>query len=122
MSSHRIERLQEEIRHEVSRILLFEMTEALLQRVTLTRVVLTRDLSLARIYYEAPEDPAGKPDLKKALKEGLDRARGFVRKQLAGRLRLKMLPKIEFYYDETQAELARVDALLSGVSKAGAIS
>ena len=109
MSQHRLERLQEEILHAVSSIVLLEVTDPLIKGVTLTRVVLTRDLGIARIYYEAPGPETGR----ETIRRGLNRARGFIRKQLAPRLNLRVVPQMEFFYDETQDEISRVNRLFT---------
>ena len=108
-NTHRIERIQEEVQHLVSSVLLFEVTDPLLQRVTVTRVVVTKDVSTARIYYESAVPKSQRDE----LQEGLDRARGFVRRQLASRMSLKFVPEIQFFYDETTEEVSRVEGLLS---------
>ncbi len=109
MSTHRIKRIQEEIQHAVSSILLLEVTDPLLRTVTVTRALVTKDLSLARIYYDAP----GGDQEKIKVQEALLRARGFIRKQLAQRLRVKAMPELEFFYDETREEISRVEELFS---------
>jgi ribosome-binding factor A len=109
MGTHRIKRIQEEIQHAVSSVLLFEMTDPFLQGITVTRVVLTKDVGTARVYYET-----GVPKARReALQQGLDRARGFVRRQLASRINLKSVPEIQFFYDETNEEVSRVEGLFS---------
>ncbi len=109
MSQHRIKRLEEEIRHAVSSILLFTATDPLVKGVTITRVVLTRDLGIARVYYEA----AGSETKRKEIQAGLDRARGFVRRELADRVTLKMIPEVQFFYDETSDEISRIEGLFA---------
>ena len=106
--SRRIEKLQEEIRHRATEILLYEMEDPRLRDVTITRVRLTGDLGFARIYYEAA--PA---ERRSEVEKALQRAAGFVRKGLAGRLQLRLAPQIEFFYDETQEEIRRVEELFA---------
>lgn len=85
------------------------MTDPLIQGITVTRVVVTKDVGTARVYYEA-----GVPKKQRdALQEALDRARGFVRRQLASRMSLKFVPEIQFFYDETNEEVSRVEGLFS---------
>ena len=126
MSLHRIDRLQEEIQHEVSSILLFEVTDPWVKGVTITHVMVTKDLGLARVYYEVPSltsgeekaSPASEKKIKDSLQKiqkGLNRAKGFFRKQLASRLSLRVIPEIEFFYDEQKDALARVDALFAKI-------
>ena len=112
MGEHRIKRIQEEIQHAASSVFLFEMTDPLLQGLTITRVVVTKDVGTARIYYDTGADREKK---REAVQEALDRARGFVRRQLASRLNLKSVPEIQFFYDETGEEVSRIEGLLSKI-------
>lgn len=111
MSTHRLKRIEEEIRHHVSSLLVFEMTDPDLKGLTVTRVMVTKDLGLGRIYYHlATETPT---EVREKVAQALRRARGFVRRQLAGRLNMRIVPEIEFFYDETEDEASRVEKLFS---------
>lgn len=112
MSAYRLKRIQEEIQHVVSALILFDMTDPEIKGVTVTRVLVTKDLGLARIYYETI---ATKKEEKSSIHKALNRARGFVRKQLASKLSIKMMPEIEFFYDETKEEVSRVEELFSKI-------
>lgn len=111
MATHRVKRIEEEIRHHVSSLLIFEMTDPDLKGVTVTRAMVTKDLSLARIYYNlavnTPKETRARVEL------ALRRSCGYVRRQLAGHLDMRIVPKIEFFYDETEEEAARVERLFS---------
>ncbi|MBI2067093.1 MAG: 30S ribosome-binding factor RbfA [Deltaproteobacteria bacterium] len=109
MSSHRIERLKEEVRQIVTEILLYEMRDPRFQHIIVTKVHLTKDLSLARIYYEK----GATSELKEALQEAFEKAKGFVRRRLASQLKLRIMPQVEFYFDETNQEIQRVEELFS---------
>lgn len=109
MSTHRIERLQAEIKQAVSTLLLFEVTDPLLKGITITRIHLTPDLGMARVYYQADGDKS----LRTAIQEGFQRAKGFFRKKLASELELRTTPDMSFFYDETAEEVQRVESLFS---------
>lgn len=111
MGQHRIKRVEEEIQHAVSSIVLFELTDPGIRNVTITRVIATKDLSLARIYYDVGSR-LGLED-KKKVHESLRKAQGFVRRRLAERMNFKKMPEIEFFYDETLEETTRVEDLFS---------
>ena len=108
MVSRRIERLQEEIGNRVNRLLRFEVQDPRVRGVTVTRVMLTRDLGLARVYYET-----GDPADRVMVGEGLEAAKGFIRRNLASGLELKFAPQVEFFYDETREAVQKVEALFS---------
>ena len=111
MSAPRTERLAEQIRIDASEVLAREVHDPGVGFVTLTRVRVTADLQLARLYYTLMGDAAARRTTAKAL----DRVAPFVRRQLGGRLRLRRVPDIEFVYDESVAHQARVEELLQEI-------
>lgn len=106
--SHRTERIAEQIREEVSQILATEVADPGVGLVTVTRVKVTPDLSLARIYWTIIGDAAERTRTTKALQ----RAAAFVRHVLATRVTLRRVPEVAFQYDEGLAAHQRVEELL----------
>jgi ribosome-binding factor A len=76
--------------------------------LTLTRVKVTPDLQSARVYYTTLGDEAARRETGKALK----RAMPFLRRQLGQRLRLRRVPELDFFYDESIAHADRVEKIL----------
>lgn len=95
---------------EVRTLLLLEMGNPLLAQISVTRVLLTKDLSSARIYYETSEKDRA------AVTAELNKLRGAVRKELAQRMQLRAVPKLEFFYDETNETISRVERLIDSLS------
>ncbi len=106
--SHRTERIAEQLREEVSQILATEVADPGVGLVTVTRVKVTPDLSLARIYWTIIGDAAERKRTTKAL----TRATAFVRHVLATRVTLRRVPEVAFQYDEGLAAHQRVEELL----------
>ena len=106
--SHRVERVAEQIREEVSQILATEVADPGVGLVTVTRVKVTPDLSLARIYWTIMGDPAQRKQTAKAL----SRAAGFVRHLLAERMTLRRSPEVTFLFDQSVAAQDRVEQIL----------
>jgi ribosome-binding factor A len=106
--SHRTERIAEQLREEVSQILATEVSDPGVGLVTVSRVKVTPDLSLARVYWTILGDDA---DRKKTAK-ALQRAAPFVRHVLAGRVTLRRVPEVQFHFDEGLAAHARVEEIL----------
>ena len=95
--SHRVERIQEQVREEVSQMLATEVRDPGVGLVTVTRVKVTGDLSLARVYWTIIGDAAERKKTAKAL----ERAAGFVRHLLAERLTLRRVPEVKFIFDQS---------------------
>ena len=106
--SHRIERVAEQIREEVSQILATEVADPGVGLVTVTRVKVTADLSLARIYWTTLGDAAHRKRTAKALA----RAAAFVRHLLSTRMTLRRSPEVQLLFDESVAAQDRVEQIL----------
>ena len=76
--------------------------------ITLTRVKVSPDLQLARVYYTTMGDPKARRETEKAL----DRATPFFRRQVGTRLQLRRVPELQFHFDESVAHQDRVEQIL----------
>jgi ribosome-binding factor A len=106
--SHRVERVAEQIREEVSQILATEVADPGIGLITVTRVKVSPDLSLARIYWTTMGDAAERKKTAKALL----RAAAFVRHLLATRMSLRRSPEVTFLFDQSVAAQDRVEQIL----------
>jgi ribosome-binding factor A len=105
---HRHERLQDELRRLTAGILATQSHDPRLAMISVTRVRLSPDLSLARIYVSSL---GGEERTREAL-QALKGARGFLRSTLASRMRIRRVPHLEFHCDTSLSEAARIDELL----------
>lgn len=101
-------RVAETIRREVAAILRFELADPRVGRATVTRVELTGDLALARVYVSVYGSDA---DQKETLAV-LGRARGRVRTLLGSRIRLRATPEIRFVFDPSVEFSIRLEQIL----------
>lgn len=106
--SHRVGDLLLEF---VSRLLAHTLNDARIRGVTLTDVDMRPDLRHARIYFTVRDGGAPKEE---ALL-GLRGATGFIRGRIAGALKLRFVPAIEFVHDETLDRARRIEDLLKAV-------
>ncbi len=107
----RPDRVAEEIRAELALLLTREVHDPGIGFVTLTRVQISPDLQIARIYYTALGD---EPARKKSAR-ALERAAPFLRRRIGSRLRLKRVPELKFHYDESIAGQDRIEQLLHDI-------
>ena len=107
----RPERVGDQIREEVTQLLARSVQDPGIGFITITRVKVTADLQLARIFYTAIGDEKQVKETAKAL----ERVMPFLRRQLAQRIRLRRAPELEFKYDESIADLDNVEKLLEQV-------
>ncbi|MDR0297879.1 MAG: 30S ribosome-binding factor RbfA [Streptococcaceae bacterium] len=109
MAKHRVDRVAVEIQREVNAILRDTVHDPRVQDVTITDVQLTGDLGQATIYYSLLSVLAS--DNQKA-QEGLNKATGLVRRELAHRMTLYKVPEIRFEKDASIEYGDKIDALL----------
>lgn len=101
-------RVGEEIKREISSIIAKDVKDPRLGMISITDVDVTRDLAFAKVYFSM----LGSEEERAKTLEGLERAKGFVRSELAKRLRLRHTPEISFYFDASLEQGAKMDALL----------
>ena len=117
----RSERVAGRLRMELMDMLLRgDIRDPAVAGVFVTAVRLSDDLRHARIYVRSPQE-AG-PEARKAILRGLQRAAGFMRRELSPRLQLKYLPELKFFWDEGVDEATRVEELLSDLRESGELS
>jgi len=117
VSPNRPERVGEAIRDELSQLLARDVHDPGVGFITLTMVKVAPDLQLARVYYTTMGDEKARRETAKAL----GRATPFLRRQVAQRLRLRRVPELQFFYDESIARHDRIEQILQDL-KAEAIA
>jgi len=105
---YRPARVADQIRAEVSVMLARDVHDPGIGFLTITRVEVSPDLLLARIYYTTLGTESQRRDTAKALQ----RASTFLRHQVGQRLRLRRVPVLEFFFDKSVEHQARVEQLL----------
>ena len=108
MSSSRPTRVADQIRVEVSDLLAREVHDPGIGFITVTHVKVTPDLQQARVYYTTLGDEKGRRDTERALQ----RAGAFLRRQLGSRLRLRRVPELQFFFDESIERQDRIERIL----------
>jgi len=112
VTSPRIARLRELFKEETSLILRREMKDPRIGFVSVTDVELSPDLGHARIFVSIYGDAEAKATTMAALTS----AAGFVRTELARRIRLRHIPAVSFRLDESIEYGDRVNRLLRQVA------
>jgi ribosome-binding factor A len=112
--SRRTERIAEQIRSELARVLREEATDPRLSLVTITEVDVAPDLGNAVVFWSAL-DVEGKVDLDQ-VQAGLESAASFCRRRLARELPLRRMPELRFRHDPSLEQGTRTLALLREIS------
>jgi ribosome-binding factor A len=111
--AHRIERVGNLIRHEISQLLQRQVKDPRLGNfVTVTEVSISSDLRYAKVFVSC----IGSEEVKRDTLSGLAAASGFLRNQLSKRLRLRRIPELSFHWDDSIERGAHLLQLIDEVS------
>jgi ribosome-binding factor A len=113
---YRPDRVADQIRAEISVMLAREVHDPGIGFMTITRVQVSPDLQLARVYYTT----MGSESQRTATAKALHRAAPFLRHQIGQRLRLRRVPVLEFFFDKSIENQERVERLLHEIHEADA--
>lgn len=108
------EKYQEGLIKEINLIFRSDIKDSRLTFVSITKVELNNDYSVAKVYWDT-FDASKRGDAKKALENVAGKVRGL----LASRLRTRHTPIIEFYYDSQFESEKKIDSLLNSDSEKG---
>lgn len=101
------------LKHAISNAFLFELEIEKLKWITITGVTVNKDLKMAVVYYTALEPAIGKEEAQTLLDENVPR----IKKYLSKNLRLRKIPDLEFKFDDVEEKAARIENLLSEISR-----
>jgi ribosome-binding factor A len=105
-------RIGDQLRAELSDLLTREVHDPGIGFLTITHVKVTPDLQVARVYYTTLGDDQARRESRRAL----ERATPFLRRQIGSRLRLKRVPTLEFFFDESVERGDRIERILHEIS------
>jgi ribosome-binding factor A len=109
MSKIKRERTSGQIRKILSQLILRDVADPRLQGITITEVELDPELLFAKVYVNALGEEEREPEVMLAL----DHAKGFLRREVAKRVRLRKAPELIFRWDVSLERSERINALLS---------
>lgn len=109
MSANRTARVAEEIKRAISDIIRNDIRDPRLPEViSIMSVEVTSDFSYAKIYYSVLNGEGGEKDVRDALKS----ATGFIRRELASRVRLRQVPELRFELDKSIERVIALNRLI----------
>jgi len=107
----RSEKVAEAVHELVSELLVKGLKDPRIGFVTITGVKVTDDMHLATIYFTV----IGSDEEKKATEQGLNSARGFIRKEMGKSFRMRYVPDIVFKYDASVEYGSRIESILKEI-------
>lgn len=104
----RTKRVAAQVQRELAQLIQFELKDPRVGLVTVSAVELSRDLSYAKVYVTVFSVDN---NVEETL-EGLNKAAGFLRRELGKRLSIRVTPELKFLYDASVEKGANLSALI----------
>lgn len=104
----RAERVGEQMKQELMDIINNKVKDPRIGFITITDVQLTNDLSIATVYLTVLGNEKEVDDTFK----GLEKAKGFIKSEIGSRMRLRIVPDIEYKYDESIEYGNRIEKMI----------
>ena len=111
--SGRLKRVNQLLKQEISQIIQKELDNPSIGFVTVTRVDVNHDLSIAKVYISVMEKNERKQDTLKAL----NNASSYIKKLLGARIKLRYMPEVKFFEDKSIDEDMRIEEIFKKIEK-----
>jgi len=108
-SKIRLKRISDRVREELAEMLVKQVQDPRLTGISVTDVTVDRGLAFADIFVSAVEGH----ERSKEVLEGLERAKGFLRTELASRVDLRVFPRLRFHWDPTPERADHIERVLA---------
>jgi ribosome-binding factor A len=108
--AYRIDKVEHLIKEEISLIFLHKLSHVDLGFITITNVRVSPDLKLAKIYLSVFEKEKRELVLSK-----IEDKKGFIRSELAHRIRIKFIPELKFFIDDTLDYVEKIEGLIKKI-------
>lgn len=113
MREKRVQRIGEELRRVISDIIRSKIKDPRIPEIiSVTNVLVTNDLSFAKIFIEI----MGTKEEQEAALEGLNSAKGFIKKEISSEVKLRQMPELIFILDETLDINLKMEKLIEEVN------
>ena len=106
---NRTDRVADQIQRELATLIQLEVKDPRVGMVTITGVDVSKEFEYARVFFTVLGDEV----VREATTKGLTRAAGFLRRELAHRLKLRATPELRFVYDQSIDNAAKMSELIS---------
>ncbi|PID77401.1 MAG: ribosome-binding factor A [Deltaproteobacteria bacterium] len=103
-------RVADAVRNELAVLLVSKVRDQKLSGVSISRVELTDDLKLCRVFYTVLDGRRG------GVQKGLEGARGFMRSHLAKTINMRYTPALQFIYDDSVDKVRELDDIFEEIA------
>jgi ribosome-binding factor A len=110
--AYRVDKLENLIKEEISLIFLRKLQDPSFGFLTITNVKVSPDLRIAKVYISVFEK-----EKREFVLEKVKATAGFIRAELASRIRIKFVPDLKFFIDDSLDYVEKIEGLLKKIHK-----
>lgn len=110
--SYRIDKVSRLIKEEISWIFIHKLKDPAMGFLTITDVKLSPDLKNAKIYFSVLQK-----ETRQAVLERINEVKGLIRGELAHRIKMRFIPELNFYVDDTTDYVEKMENLFRQIHK-----
>jgi len=103
----RTDRIAEQIKRELATLIRNHVKDPRIGMVAILNVTVTKDLAHAKVYFDTMDAESSKES-----EQGLNRAAGFLRRELGRAVKLRATPALKFIYDDTELKANNLSHLI----------
>jgi ribosome-binding factor A len=107
---HRIDRVENLIKEELSLIFLHKLHDKEYGFLTITKVKLSPDLRIAKVYISVLEK-----EMREDILEKVKTKTGIIRTELASKIRIRFVPELKFFIDDTLDYVEKIEGLIKKI-------
>ena len=112
MANHKVERIASDITKYLSNILMLETNDELFKQITIIDVVVSKDLSVAKVYFTSLSELSHEK-----LEKELNEAAPFLRGKLAKVLEIRNIPELKFIYDTSIEYAQNIENIIKEINE-----
>ena len=112
MANHKVERIASDITKYLSNILMLETNDELFKQITIIDVVVSKDLSFAKVYFTSLSELSHEK-----LEKELNEAAPFLRGKLAKVLEIRNIPELKFIYDTSIEHAQNIENIIKEINE-----
>ena len=110
--SHRIDKVESLVKEEISMIFLNKLRDAEIGFVTITNVKMSPDLRIAKVYISILNK-----EKREEVFEKINSFNSYIRSELAHRIKIKFIPELKFFIDDTLDYVEKIEGLIKKIHK-----
>ena len=110
--SHRVDKISNLIKEELSLIFLEKVQDPALGLLTITSVKVTSDLRAAKVYFSVYDK-----EKRERILEKVNNIKGLIKSELAQRIRIRYIPEINFFIDDTLDYVEKMEDLFRKINE-----